>query len=605
VATAGECLHGTPGSSSAKWTAGGGLSGGSGATFNMTFIQQPVLRNISMIGSPPAHVAHSSGSPGKLWVLPTGLKKRAQADSHDGREAWWPFGLDMPCSAGDIPETGCNSSSDERNTYFGNLVGRLTRGNVTGVSSSMNNIYANNYLADIAETGTIGSSYFNEETVSVDNGTSAMGIVGMCGIAADVFIGTYVSGQTNGYCLANDTDGNVSINSGTNPLEQASSLFIMPFFGSISPTIYSGGFIGTWNFTGQSRYIDTAASATASGNIIVYPTSGVYKSGDTITDLTNAVIPANTTITAVWSGHIKLSNNLTGGGVQIGDQIQIGGSGGCYNVIPGLNAQGAYGFQFSISCINNEYTIQPNGYLNSWNIAGVQYPLGNYLGYNSGVPVFQTGLQIGSHDGEDFLGQERMIDSGNVVLTGGLPGDIHLNNQTTSSSVMAWVNTSLFNNFLNADIAVGATTVAVFNCPPATTPVGTPVVDTISDPTTSNFVAQTAHVLGTYASCAGSVLTLQAGAISAGTHDDTIQYSQWRPAAPIANDTLGASWTLGNYMTLTPVAIASLPSCTGGTTGMFAVVNNGATSPTYNATVSATGAVTVPVFCNGTNWTYH
>ena len=45
VATAGLCLHGTPGSSSTKWTAGGGLSGGSGASFNVTFIQQPVLRN--------------------------------------------------------------------------------------------------------------------------------------------------------------------------------------------------------------------------------------------------------------------------------------------------------------------------------------------------------------------------------------------------------------------------------------------------------------------------------------------------------------------------------------------------------------------------------
>ena len=58
-------------------------------------------------------------------------------------------------------------------------------------------------------------------------------------------------------------------------------------------------------------------------------------------------------------------------------------------------------------------------------------------------------------------------------------------------------------------------------------------------------------------------------------------------------------------MTLTPVALASLPAtCTAGT---FAVINNGVASPTYNAAVgSTTGAATDPVFCtNGNVWTYH
>ena len=335
----------------------------------------------------------------------------------------------------------------------------------------------------------------------------------------------------------------------------------------------------------------------------MYPTSGVYAAGDSITDLTNAVIPASTTIAAMWSGHLQRSNNLIGGGVQVGDQIQIGGNGSCFNFIPGLNAQGAYGLQLACTA-GGSYSIQPNGYLNSWVIAGVHYPLGNYLGYNTGVPVFQGGLQVGTNDGQDFFGQERMIDRQRCA-EGGLPGDVHLNNQTSSTGVMAWINTSLFNNYLNADLAVGATSVAVYNCPPASTPVGTPVVDTQSDPTTNNHVAVVAHVLGTYASCTGSVLTLQAGAVSAGTHDDTIQYAQWRPAAPIANDAGGASWTLGNYLALTPVALASLP--TGCTPGTFAAINNGVASPVYNAAVgSTTGAATNPVFCNGSSvWTYH
>ena len=463
---------------------------------------------------------------------------------------------------------GCNSSVDERNIYEGNLVGRLTRGNVTGVSSSINNIYGSNHFADIAEFGTVGSTYMNEETVSVDNGTSADGVIGSCGIAASLFITPYVSGQSNGYCAANDIDGNIGIGVGMNSNQQASALFIMPYFGAISPTIYSGGLIGTWNISGPGSYTDTVTTATASGNVIAYPTSNLYRSGQTITDLTHAVIPAGTTIAAVWSGNIKLSNNLTGGGVQVGDQIQIGGSGPCFNIIPGMAAQGANGFQFSSSCVNNEYAISFDGYTHAWTIAGVLYPLGDYLGYNTGAPVFRGGLQVGTNDGQDYFGQERLIDSGNVAPSGGLPGDVHLNNQTSSTRIMAWVNTSLFKIFLNADLAVGATSVAVYNCPPASTPVGTPVVDTASDPTTNNHVAVTAHVLGTYASCAGSVLTFQAGgATSAGTHDDTIQYSQWRPAAPVANDAGGTSW---------PVAVAvfasSLAPC--GPVG-FGVVNNG------------------------------
>ena len=87
---------------------------------------------------------------------------------------------------------------------------------------------------------------------------------------------------------------------------------------------------------------------------------------------------------------------------------------------------------------------------------------------------------------------------------------------------------------------------------------------------------------------------------------DQILSIQWRAAGPVANDTAGTSWTLGNYMTLTPVAFASLPAtCT--RQAPFAVINNGVASPTYNAAVgSTTGAATDPVFCtNGNVWTYH
>jgi hypothetical protein len=65
---------------------------------------------------------------------------------------------------------------------------------------------------------------------------------------------------------------------------------------------------------------------------------------------------------------------------------------------------------------------------------------------------------------------------------------------------------------------------------------------------------------------------------------------------------VGVISAVGVYVT--PVATASLPTCNAGAAGLSAVVTD-ATVPTYNATLTGGGAVTVPVFCNGTNWTTH
>jgi hypothetical protein len=86
---------------------------------------------------------------------------------------------------------------------------------------------------------------------------------------------------------------------------------------------------------------------------------------------------------------------------------------------------------------------------------------------------------------------------------------------------------------------------------------------------------------------------------------DTANGANFKPFGPVANDAAGTQWTLGSYITLTPVALASLPAtCTAGT---FAVINNGVASPTYNAAVgSTTGAAIDPVFCGkGNVWKYH
>lgn len=51
--------------------------------------------------------------------------------------------------------------------------------------------------------------------------------------------------------------------------------------------------------------------------------------------------------------------------------------------------------------------------------------------------------------------------------------------------------------------------------------------------------------------------------------------------------------------------ISGLPSCTSALQGLTAYVTNAQTSPTYLGSVSTTGAVVAPVFCNGSGWVYH
>ena len=52
------------------------------------------------------------------------------------------------------------------------------------------------------------------------------------------------------------------------------------------------------------------------------------------------------------------------------------------------------------------------------------------------------------------------------------------------------------------------------------------------------------------------------------------------------------------------VTISALPTCNSGSAGLRAHVTNGQSSPTFLGTVSTTGSVVAPVFCNGSAWVY-
>jgi len=55
---------------------------------------------------------------------------------------------------------------------------------------------------------------------------------------------------------------------------------------------------------------------------------------------------------------------------------------------------------------------------------------------------------------------------------------------------------------------------------------------------------------------------------------------------------------------LSVTTVSSLPTCNAGAKGQMYAVSD-ASSPTYNSTLTGGGAVSVPAYCNGSNWTAH
>jgi hypothetical protein len=66
---------------------------------------------------------------------------------------------------------------------------------------------------------------------------------------------------------------------------------------------------------------------------------------------------------------------------------------------------------------------------------------------------------------------------------------------------------------------------------------------------------------------------------------------------------VGATMSVPNLQT-GGYTIGTLPSCGAGQTGLRTYVTNGQTTPGFLGTVSSTGGVTAPVFCNGSAWVY-
>lgn len=77
-------------------------------------------------------------------------------------------------------------------------------------------------------------------------------------------------------------------------------------------------------------------------------------------------------------------------------------------------------------------------------------------------------------------------------------------------------------------------------------------------------------------------------------------YYGYYPSADLQNQW----WEAKQDFPMPTFTVATLPPCNSSLYGYWYLVSD-ATTPTYNGTPAGSGAVTVPVLCNGTAWKTH
>ena len=605
VADAGECLQSSPGNTP-QWVAGGGLSGGSGASFNMTFNETLVMGDVTL-GS--GVLASKTETAGQLWVIPAGIVKRAGASTHNNNVTLFPIDLRLDCGALPVLDLGCNVVVDENNGLTNSLVGRLVRGDNSAGAYAIGNVYADNIISDVIDAGSLGTTYYAEGYNSAEDSTATYDFLLFCGAQNyTTVIGAYLSGQPAQNCISQDASGHYSI--GVVPHVQSNgALIIGSLYGATFPYISTGSFGGNWTFQGGGGQTVTTTVATAAGTTFLNVPTGGWFYGNHIADRTNpSAIPTGTTILRVGNNQVELTNAIAGSGVAVGDLIDVTGVSGCIQINGGVSADvSGTRVYYSRDCATLPLLFGYDGYRGTWEWQGDQYftdagYLGNQAGGVTRV-VFPNGILLGI----GAMGTERTLDSGINPPTDPwhLAGDTRIDTEPVPGGITAWTNVILFKTTISAPIVGGTTTsIPVAGCPDVAAwggiPVGTRIVDQNGFYTPING-AQLSRPIGTFAACTGTTLTLQAPAANDVASGNTIAWIQWRASGRIPNDPNGTSWpvaTAAYYSDMTP--------CNPTTMG-FGLVYDGEpyASKGYGSVVAGGGGLHRPAFCDGTSWTYH
>ena len=175
--------------------------------------------------------------------------------THGNQMTFWGIGEDMVCQSGAFPPTGCTDTIDVENVFGENLVGKLTRGNNTGASIDINSTYAHDFITDVTDAGTLGSTYLDTGMNSSEDSNSIYELLMICGTQNyGTFQGFYLTAQQGGPCMGPDINGNPAIGVKAGG-DATSQLFIGGIYGNPLPGIGPGGNLyGIWNFHGSADY---------------------------------------------------------------------------------------------------------------------------------------------------------------------------------------------------------------------------------------------------------------------------------------------------------------------------------------------------------------
>jgi len=150
-----------------------------------------------------ATVTHTSGS-GKMWIIPAALERLNEGQSHNLFVSGWGAGIYMPCAT--LFSYNCTTSQDDEGFIQHNFFGRYVTGDNTGASTSHGNLYAQNFICDICEFGSLGSFYSGDNPNSGESGQTNTPVMLNCvNQNYSVFIGSYYGGQGGiSPCLASN-----------------------------------------------------------------------------------------------------------------------------------------------------------------------------------------------------------------------------------------------------------------------------------------------------------------------------------------------------------------------------------------------------------------
>jgi hypothetical protein len=230
--------------------------------------------------------------------------------------------------------------------------------------------------------------------------------------------------------------------------------------------------------------------------------------------------------------------------------------------------------------------------------------LGNNLAFTSGV--LQTTQAINAQTGTTYA--IASSDAGKLItFSNGAATAVSLP-QATTAGFTAGFSVDV-QNLANGLVTITPATSTIYGSPTLTVAQNTGC--TITSDGTNYQVSACSSLPSPRGITTGAVSLYNVAGVSVGGLAAGLYYPTANTLGFAANGGNVGSWsstlfTSGTPMVLSPgYLIAALPACNGVLTGANAFVTNAQTTPTYLGAVSTTGAVTAPVFCNGTSWVYH